>query len=443
MDRYVDSIKKSLSSNEMRYEECFIHPEEYGNEKINEVIQKSNDDIHVLDTKIKDLGNQTNELLERTVKRLEVVMDTINSEKERLQDIIMLCNLKTDYENAISLKDSDFDGKFEYENGVFSCKTTNTSNIASSIEEVSGNGYEGNKYVRNSNGYQEKVIATNNRHAAVDSNLSTYWEYSRITASSTEEYLISDFHVDDAEANCTVTFKLKSKANELLLKSNLNTIKIVNVRYSNDGLKYTDLPIMPFTMNQKDESYKNQGYIYGSNIISFPESSYIKITFQSTGYSNETIAFERSVAEEGKDKVNTFTTIVPSAKRHVVRINDTFFREKIFIGDCFLNSRELIDKDTNVYAISIFANTYLPEGLTNDNIQFILTVNGNDYKVKPVNSHEDGTKIIRFSQGKMPNKYTAYIGEKIQSASLTIKMRPLKGLSPYINNLKILLGGEI
>ena len=255
--------------------------------------------------------------------------------------------------------------------------------------------------------------------------------------------MISDFHTDDAEANCTVTFKFKSKANELLLKSSLNSVKVVGVKYSQDGLKYTDLPIMPFTINKKDESYKNQGYIYGSNIISFPASYYVKITFQSTGYLNETIAFERSVAEEGKDKVNTYTTIVPSAKRHVVRINDILFREKAFIGDCYLKSRELIDKDTNVYAISIFANTYLPEGLTNDNIQFILTVNGNEYKMKPVNSHEDGIKIIRFSQGKMPNKYTTYIGEKIQSASLSIRIKPLKGLSPYINNLKILLGGEI
>lgn len=174
MDRYVNSIKKSLSSNEMKYSEYFIHPEECGNEKINEAIQKSNDDIHTLDTKIKDLGNQTNELLERTVKRLEVVMDTINSEKERLQDIVMLCNLKTDYENAISLKDSDFDGKFEYENGVFSCKTASVSNVNASIQEVNGNGYEGNKYVKNSEGYQDKVIATNNRHSAVDNNISTY-----------------------------------------------------------------------------------------------------------------------------------------------------------------------------------------------------------------------------------------------------------------------------
>lgn len=208
-------------------------------------------------------------------------------------------------------------------------------------------------------------------------------------------------------------------------------------------MTYNDLDILPFTINQKNESYSNQGYIYGSNIISFPKSKYIKITFQSIGYLNEVLAFERSVAQEDSDKVDTYTTIVPSAKRHVVRLNDVYFREKIFVGDCIMNSKELIDKDTNIYAISVFANIYLPEGVSNESVKFILTVNGNDYNIQPINSYENGTKIIRFSQGKMPNKYTEYIGEKIQSASLTIKMKPQKGLTPYISNLKILLGDEI
>ena len=443
MDRYVESIKNSLASLDMKYKETFIHPEEYGNDKINNAIKTGVEDINVIDTKIKNLGNQTNELLEKTVKRLDVVMDIINSEKERLQDIVMLCNVKTDYENAITLKDSDFTGDFEYEDGVFCCKVSNKNSITGKVETIEGNGYLGNKYVRSDNKYQERVLSTKNTSALLDNNLSTYWEYSRITASSTEEYLISDFNTDDAEANCTVTFKLKTPANELLLKSNLNTVKVIGVRYSNDGVKYNDLDIMPFTINQKNESYKNQGYIYGSNIIAFPKSTYIKITFQSTGYLNEVLAFERTVAQEDSDKIDTYTTVVPTAKRHVIRLNDIYFREKIYGGNGMLKSKELINSNLNIFAISVFANTYFPEGVPNDNIQFILTVNGNDYKVNPVNSHEDGIKIVRFSQGKIPNKYTKYIGEKIQSAYLTIKIRPYKGLTPYISNLKILLGDEI
>lgn len=443
MDRYIESIKNSLSSTDMKYKETYIHPEEYGNEKINEAIKNGYEDIKTLDSKIKNLGKQTNELLEKTVKRLDIVMDVINSEKERLQDIVMLCNAKTDFENAITLKDSDFTGKFNYENGVFSCQTSSESYISGKIEAVEGNGYVGNKYVRNEKGYQEKIISTKNSTFLLDNNLSTYWEYSRITASSNEKYLISDFHTDSSEASCTITFELKSAANELLLKSNLNTIKVTGVRYSNDGVKYNDLDILPFTINQKSESYKNQGYIYGSNIISFPKSKYVKITFQSTGYLNEVIAFERTATKDESDKVETFTTVVPSAKRHVIRLNDVFFREKIFAGDAILKSKELINSDLKIFAISVFSNVYFPQGVSKDNIQFILTVNGEDYKINPINSYENGIKVIRFSQGKIPNKYTKYIGENIQSAFLTIKIKPHKGLTPYISNLKILLGDEI
>lgn len=443
MDKYIESIKNSLHYSDMKYEKIGLHPEEYGNDKINTAIKQSNEDIATLDTKIKEIAVSTNDLLEKTVKRLDVVMDIITAEKERLQDIVMLCNDKTDYANAIPLADKDFEGSFFYDNGVFSCNSSHSSSVQGEVETVEGNGYIGNKYVVSDNGYQEKTFSTKQSTALLDNNLSTYWEYSRITASSTEEYLISDFHTDDAEASCTITFKLKSEANELLLKSNLNTVKVVGVRYSSDGVRYSDLDVLPFTINQKDESYKEQGYIYGSNIISFPKSKYIKITFQSTGYLNDIIAFERVITEENSDKITTYTTIVPTAKRHVVRLSDVYFKEKKYSSETIIKSRELITKDTNIFAISVFANTYLPNNMSDDNVRFFLTVNGKEYEVIPVNSNVNGIKIIRFSQGKMPNKYTQYVGEKIQSAFLTIRMKPQSNLTPYINNLKILLGDEV
>ena len=108
-----------------------------------------------------------------------------------------------------------------------------------------------------------------------------------------------------------------------------------------------------------------------------------------------------------------------------------------------MKSNELISEDTNVYAISVFANIYLPNGLPKDAVKFTLTINGIDYEVEPVNSHNNGIKIIRFSQGKMPAEYTKYIGEKIQSAFLKITLKSKGQICPYINNLKILYGGEI
>lgn len=441
MDRYVNEIKNSLTS-KMKYEKTFIHPEESGNEKLNKAFTNSFDDITLIDKQLKDLANKTEQLLDRTTKRLDVVKDTILSEKERLQDISMLCNMKTDYDNAIPLKDSDFTGDFSFEDGVFYSKLSNSVPVRAVVDNVVGNGYEGNKYVIKDNKFLEEVINTKSKSFATDNNLSTYWEYSRITASNTEPYLISDFNTDDAEAKATVTLKFATLANELTIKSSVDKVRVLAIKYSTDGINYNDVAMLPFTINNKDESYKNQGYIYGSNLISFPSSKYIKITFESIGYIDDILAFERTVTDD-KDQIETITTIVPTAKRHVIKLNDIYVKSKTYTSSSTMKTGELITKGTDVYAISVFANMYFPEGVSDNSIKYTLTVNGIDYDIQPVNSHKSGVKIIRFSQGKIPAEYTKYIGEKIQSAFLTITMNSRVQLTPYVNNLKVLLGGAI
>lgn len=441
MDRYVNEIKNSLTS-KMKYEKTFIHPEESGNEKLNKAFTNSFDDVTLIDKQLKDLANKTEELLDRTTKRLDVVKDTVLAEKERLQDISMLCNMKTDYDNAIPLKDSDFTGDFSFEDGVFYSKLSNSVPVRAVVDNVVGNGYEGNKYVIKDNKFLEEVINTKSKSFATDNNLSTYWEYSRITASNTEPYLISDFNTDDAEAKATVTLKFATLANELMIKSSVDKVRVLAIKYSKDGINYNDVAMLPFTINNKDESYKNQGYIYGSNLISFPSSKYIKITFESIGYIDDILAFERTVTDD-KDQIETITTIVPTAKRHVIKLNDIYVKSKTYTSSSTMKTGELITKGTDVYAISVFANMYFPEGVSDNSIKYTLTVNGIDYDIQPVNSHKSGVKIIRFSQGKMPAEYTKYIGEKIQSAFLTITMNSRVQLTPYVNNLKVLLGGAI
>ena len=107
-----------------------------------------------------------------------------------------------------------------------------------------------------------------------------------------------------------------------------------------------------------------------------------------------------------------------------------------------MKSAELITASS--YSIGFFANVYVPESLSQDKaVQFILTVNGVDYDVVPMNSHSNGTKIIRFSGGKSNTTYTELINEKITSAYLTIIMNGTSELTPFVNNIKILTGGEI
>ena len=441
MNRYVDEIRKSISEKQINTSDIYLHPEEYGNTKLNNALENGFKYIEDLHSSTNELADKVNLLLNRSVERLETIADIINSEKERLQDISMLCNAKTDYDNAIPLTDYHFKGNYQYEDGVFSSKTTQSINTIATVIDVTGNGYEGNKYVLQNKNYLKNILDTSNRKAIVDNNVSTYWEYSRITASNTEEDLLTDFNTDSSEAKCTITLKFDQISNELAIKSSIEGLKVIAIRYSNDNLTYKDLNIMPFSLNNKEDSYKKQDYIYGSNIISFPDSLYVKITFESKGYLNDTIAFDKVIAEG--DRTSTITTIIPTAKRHVIRINDIESRRKQYVRESAFKTDELITNKKDIYAISVFANMYLPNNISEDNISFVLTVNGIDYNVKPVNSYSNGIKIIRFSQGKMPVEYTKYIGEKITSAYLTITIKSKNKLTPYINNIKVLLGGEV
>ena len=441
MNRYVDEIRKSISEKQINTSDIYLHPEEYGNTKLNNALENGFKYIEDLYSSTNELANKVDLLLNRSVERLETIADIINSEKERLQDISMLCNAKTDYDNAIPLTDYHFKGNYQYEDGVFSSKTTQSINTIATVIDVTGIGYEGNKYVLQNKNYLKNILDTSNRKAIVDNNVSTYWEYSRITASNTEEDLLTDFNTDSSEAKCTITLKFDQISNELAIKSSIEGLKVIAIRYSNDNLTYKDLNIMPFSLNNKEDSYKKQDYIYGSNIISFPDSLYVKITFESKGYLNDTIAFDKVIAEG--DRTSTITTIIPTAKRHVIRINDIESRRKQYVRESAFKTDELITNKKDIYAISVFANIYLPNNISEDNISFVLTVNGIDYNVKPVNSYSNGIKIIRFSQGKMPVEYTKYIGEKITSAYLTITIKSKNKLTPYINNIKVLLGGEV
>lgn len=173
MDRYVDKINKTLDNNIIS-EKTILHPEEYGNRKINTATRENIEDIKKIDNNIKSLGNKVKDLMDRTTKRLDIVKNIITSEKERLQDIAMLCNSKTDYDNAIPLTDYHFKGDYSYNDGVFTGKETQSISNKAQIIEVTGNGYEGNKYVRSNRDYLEHTLDTTIKKNMVDNNVSTY-----------------------------------------------------------------------------------------------------------------------------------------------------------------------------------------------------------------------------------------------------------------------------
>lgn len=429
------------------YNQIFIHPEEGKDFRINNAFEEIKTDIENINDILTEKSNLVSLLLTNTVNRLDLVNKKILKEEERLQDLKMLCNKYTDFDKVINITDKNITGKCNYYNDTFSSYIESYRNSPIYIESIVGNGLEGNRYVYKDYNYVEDSLNTSNRNALVDNKISTYWEYQRITASSKEDFVIHDFNIDSEEAKCTLTLFSQTKINQLEIKTDSETNKIINLQYSDNGIDYEDITLPYISLNKKTDSYDNVGYIYGSNLISIPNAFYVKITLQSNATTNDVLAYEKTLFKDeifDKEEINEIvkeTTIVQSAKRHVIKINDIKAYYNKYSRDSYFKTDNLV-KDDKIYAVGVFANTYIPENITTDTIEFILTVNGVDYKVLPVNSESNGTKIIRFSKGKSNLSYTEYTDEVITSVILTIKLKSYKEITPYLNNIKVLLGGE-
>ena len=422
----------------------WIHPEEGDNFKLNNFISTVKDDIQSIDKNSKKLANDINTLLTTTDTRLKDIKQKLIFEKERLQDITILCNKYTDFENTINLSKTDFDGDFTFSDNAFSCKVNNIRELKYNVRSILGNGYKGNKYVYDiyENKYLNESLDTSKISAIKDSSISTYWEYSRLTANDSEKYICPEINFDAEEAKCTLDLELEAPGNEIGLYSEDDTIIVSEIYTSNDGVNYTNTGFEPKAINSKEDQYKDAEYVYSSGKLAIKPSKYIKIGLESRGHNGDDIAFERKVILENNDKdlVKTETHIIDSAKRHVIKINDLAIRKNVIVGESVMISRELISEPVSV--ISLFCNMYFPNNLPFDCVKFVMTVNGKDYDIVPVNSQINGKKIIRFSQGTMSSDYTVYTNEKIKSAKLKIIMKSMSEITPYINNVKILVGDK-
>lgn len=455
-------MDKSLLTNKLNlldidfnptYSQLYIHPEEGESFFINDKLNDIKYDINNINDTIITFSNNVSNLLSSTINRLELINTQIINEKERLQDIKMLCNKFTDFDKVILINKDNIElyGDCNYSNGIFSAKIDSFKEINLNLNHVSGNGLEGNKYVYKNYAYIEDSLDTTKHNALFDNSIATYWEYQRITASSTEKDLLNDFYMDSEEAKCTLVLSSDEKMNELILSTDIENIKIIGMQYSNNSIDYYDIPIPTITINTKLDCYNNTGYIYGSGVLSVPNCKYLKITFQSNGSTNDEMAFEKtlfvdeSFNEEEINRTYTETVLVKSAKRHLIKLNDIKAYNNVYDKNSYFTTSQLIE-DNTVYSIGIFANVYIPDGLSRDSVSFVLTVNGIDYEVSPINENNSNTsniKIIRYSQGSSKAKYTELTNEIITSAYLTVKIKSIKNLTPYINNIKVLLGGEI
>ena len=420
----------------MNFIPSYIHPEEEPNiDELNTTTDLIKKDLLYLDNKIIESANEYKSLLDNTKLKINEIKELINLEKERQEDINILCNSYTDFSSVININNTNSKTDLVFNNNVLTAKEKKSSLISGEIQDVSGNGYAGNNYVYQNDEFMYKTLNTSLYKNILDNNLATFFEYSRITLSNTNEEAPISFNKDSIEAECSIIIKCDDYINKIQINSDRDDLILKSVYTSNDGDIYTLDKEYNLAINRNKQSYNDQTYIYGSGIIA---SKYIKLLFSSDGYTNEEIAYIKTF--NTKNNVSKKIQKVNSAKRHVIKINEiNLFKNNYTNGS--LLSNELIHDP--IKYISLFCNEYINKDYNiEDFVKYYLIINGVEHEIIPINSQRNGKKIIRTSSQSSKLDNTDYIKEDIKSAKLKIVIKPMDNITPFISNIKVLIGGK-
>lgn len=420
-----------------------VHPEDEPNlEEINRSITEIAVDISAVRREFLSAATRFGELMATLNLQLQATDDELTAEEDRIKDLNIICGNYDEFTSVKTLSPSDFSGEFSVENGnTFTAKKDGTRKTVLSVINVEGNGYEGNAFVKNpaKEAFLDQTLYTGHRANMIDSSPVTVYEYSRLTSTGEKEYP-PDINFDQQEAECAVTFKGDDLFTTFKVDSQQTGLIVTDVLTSSNGASFESCLKQELAINNPDEKYQNNSYTYNSGILAFPATQYLKVAFKSNGTESDAIAFTKVDTTDESKPVKTLVNL-PNTKRHVIKLNNIEGELNTYKTTCALTTGELIT--TPVKSIAIFANEYLPPSYPNQDgyIQYIMTINGEDHEMVPINSYHGGIKIVRSTHSSVLDKYVEHIDETIKSARLTMIIQSVDGCStPYVSNLKICLG---
>ena len=418
-----------------------IHPEE---EIQKEIIENQFTDIIVdmqsLNYEVLEATKNYTSLMTDIITRLNSVDTALEAERNRIQDMNIICGNYNEFTTVKQIKTSDVYGTVgllgDY---IFTAHTDNASVGKFGVTFVEGNGFAGNKFVYNNKEYAINNMNTSNKQNIYDGDPLTIYEYSRLTSIGNKtETTPAEINFDKEEARCSINIRCEDTISMLHLDMDSHVI-LEDVLYSDDGIIYKSAWTTPKEINNINQSYIDPNYIYGTGVISFPPSQFIKLQLASNGATDDKLAFLFTDASNAQQPIER-TVELPNAKRHVIRISDITAHIGTF-SQGYLQTKELISNP--VQSIAVFANEYIPEYFPDNKtyIQYILTVNGIDYDIVPINSEKTGTKVIRVSNYSIIDDYVVHINETIKSASLKVVINTMdSNVTPYVSNVKICFG---
>ncbi len=277
----------------------------------NEMIKEAYSDINTLTICYRDAGSKFTDLMISTRARLDAIKKKLLIEKGKLEDTNILCNRYPDFNKVISIDNTNLTGTYSYEDNIISCPVVDYSNVSYSVEDITGNGYEGNNYVYKNNKFVAESLYTGNRKFITDDSIITSYDYSRITSSNLEKDVFPLVNFDSKEAIVTLTLKSSASFNKIKLFISSKDTYLTAINISDDGIEYRSVLQNPIELNNESLKYDSTQYIAGSGLLCFPSTHYVKITLASNGVTDDLIAFKKTILVEDEDTNDSTTTPTP------------------------------------------------------------------------------------------------------------------------------------
>lgn len=392
-------------------------------------------DINSVNYSLIEISNKLTELLNTINENIFNAESTIEKQEDHIQDLNILCGQDSEYNMIIPIYESYFPNiASEYiDEKTFCANKKSLSLIGYSINNVSGNGISGNKYVYNDEQFEEEIEDRSLLKYIYDDSDVTSFEYSRYFTNKKNEAIDGIINYDDKDVECILTIESESKVCIMKFLSEDSGIIVKNVEISKNGIDFTSCLSKELMINNRSHMYDNE-YVYGSGIICFPYTKYIRLTLSSSSILDDNIAIKSN--DEVMEYKNT--------RRKRVKINNI----KLYSGeysDGTIISDNLL-KSGSVDKVGLFVNEYIPEHFSDQSyIKYSLIVNGTEYEITPVNSQKNGIKLIKFSEKNEINAqdYTTCVSETIKDIKIKISISPYQNdETPYISNMKLCLGKD-
>lgn len=299
-------VASSLNQKEFTdpvYEGLTIHAEiEPDLTVLNDALQRIAIDIIALNSQYSSVANMYNDMMLEILTDLESVDEIIGMEEERIQDLNIITGNITSFTSVRTFTADDLSGTCSIEDEhTFMCHSTDRTSVVLEIEDVSGNGYEGNVYVYSNDDYEKNSVDSSIRTKMNDAYSASYWEYSRITMPKITQNYPPDINFDNIEAECTITLYSTDAFNSIRLQSDITNVSVEQISVSEDGgVTFYDTMNYPVQVLEDAQKYEDSTYIYGSGLLSFPGANYVKIRLKSHGVLNEKLAFNKVILDNVK-----------------------------------------------------------------------------------------------------------------------------------------------